>query len=587
MTRQTWTSDEEHDWLISLVPMFREAQQSKKTSTFWPKVYEEWGHTFKFPLPTADEISAANGDAEAAALESERLCRSVLVTKKEVIPVIKAMKCPAPWQAYQKTYWMKLKDIVDVAYKEHLQNLSNGDKVKPKIQIQTEVAHREYENETEEVKAEIEEYVKSLKDSNKEESDEQRAMRLQQINTVLYETSSKETDEGLCFAEMVGAKEWESLIVKWDEFLHQVLPQKATVTTRCNPPVDVCIHVIRYEVSTPAAGPQQCEYEQTKARNIAENKKLLQNMFRDSIWVPLATSVDAAHAPVTADNPTPDISCPTSELDDMTSRSFGPGTEEVNCDAANSGTEPDMSTPLPRPAEIASSKPDSPAVPCSGPELNDDGAPVAPAAATSDAVSAVLSDQTNNTKSGSDIPTIDSFSASGYITDERSFTKLLNQCDAKNWRALVQKWIEFEKGIQNFGALPTKFRPQQVAWWMKNSRKLSRFPKIIKPADYILSWRQWWLSLQPDWRVKDATWPPSHEIPVGCHLSNVAYAGPNGFFLVLLTLSWWGRLVVDGLVDSAEFEMAIDDVLWVLSYIRPLDEDGADVPCPKRACTSA
>jgi hypothetical protein len=82
---------------------------------------------------------------------------------------------------------------------------------------------------------------------------------------------------------------------------------------------------------------------------------------------------------------------------------------------------------------------------------------------------------------------------------------------------------------------------------------------------------------------------------MGCHLSTVACTGPNGFFLIVLALSWWGKLVTDRLVDSAEFETAIDDVLWVLSHIvsgipsklakRRLDdsdEDGTDVPHSKR-----
>lgn len=46
-----------------------------------------------------------------------------------------------------------------------------------------------------------------------------------------------------------------------------------------------------------------------------------------------------------------------------------------------------------------------------------------------------------------------------------------------------------------------------------------------------------------------------------------AYSGPNGFFLIILSLSWWGKMVEDGLVDSDEFEMAVDDVHWVLSHV--------------------
>jgi hypothetical protein len=102
---------------------------------------------------------------------------------------------------------------------------------------------------------------------------------------------------------------------------------------------------------------------------------------------------------------------------------------------------------------------------------------------------------------------------------------------------------------------------------MKNNRKLNRYPKILKPTDYIIAWRRWWSSLQPDWRFEGVSWPPSRDIPRGGQISMFAYSGPNGFFLIILSLSWWGKMVEDGLVDSDEFEMAVDDVHWVLSHV--------------------
>ena len=65
MTRQTWTTAEERDWLKSWIPRFLEAQEKKTTSTFWPALYEAWGSTFKAPEPTADDIKAA-GSVERA-----------------------------------------------------------------------------------------------------------------------------------------------------------------------------------------------------------------------------------------------------------------------------------------------------------------------------------------------------------------------------------------------------------------------------------------------------------------------------------------------------------------------------------------
>ena len=41
--------------------------------------------------------------------------------------------------------------------------------------------------------------------------------------------------------------------------------------------------------------------------------------------------------------------------------------------------------------------------------------------------------------------------SAGYITDEEYITKLFDMSTAKNWGALIERWIEFEKGIRNNG----------------------------------------------------------------------------------------------------------------------------------------
>ena len=90
-------------------------------------------------------------------------------SKQYIILVRKSGKRLAAWQACQKIYWEKLKPIVDKAFREHIDALCEGEKAKPKIQIQSEVVRGEYEKETDEVKAEVEQYM--LKECN-EESDE-------------------------------------------------------------------------------------------------------------------------------------------------------------------------------------------------------------------------------------------------------------------------------------------------------------------------------------------------------------------------------------------------------------------------------
>jgi hypothetical protein len=55
--------------------------------------------------------------------------------------------------------------------------LSEGEKAKPKIQVQSEVVRGEYEKETDEVKAEVEQYI--LKECE-EKSDKKSTEKLQE-----------------------------------------------------------------------------------------------------------------------------------------------------------------------------------------------------------------------------------------------------------------------------------------------------------------------------------------------------------------------------------------------------------------------
>jgi hypothetical protein len=95
-------------------------------------------------------------------------------SKQNVIPVQKLGKRPAAWQAYQKLYWEKLKPLVDKAFNAHIKGLSEGEKAKPKIQIQSEVVRGEYEKEADDpkVKAEVERYILEFKEESNENSAE-------------------------------------------------------------------------------------------------------------------------------------------------------------------------------------------------------------------------------------------------------------------------------------------------------------------------------------------------------------------------------------------------------------------------------
>ena len=113
--------------------------------------------------------------------------QSTATTKDAVIPVKKTTKLPAAWQAYSTLFYQsKLKVLVDnawAAYNAQVKqedsnnptestsdtesdvNVSDGGqkKRKTRLQVQNEVVQAEYKKETHDVKAQVESYLKSLK----------------------------------------------------------------------------------------------------------------------------------------------------------------------------------------------------------------------------------------------------------------------------------------------------------------------------------------------------------------------------------------------------------------------------------------
>lgn len=77
MTRQTWTTEAEREWLAELIPSFLEAQENKTTTTFWPEVYKSYADKFPITPPMADEIKAANGNEELATRQKTKVVQKV------------------------------------------------------------------------------------------------------------------------------------------------------------------------------------------------------------------------------------------------------------------------------------------------------------------------------------------------------------------------------------------------------------------------------------------------------------------------------------------------------------------------------
>ena len=69
------------------------------------------------------------------------------------------------WQAYQTLYYKeKLKPLVDAAYQTHLKSVPEDTKPKSRFSIMNEIVQKAWAEETEEVKAIVEEYRQKSRD---------------------------------------------------------------------------------------------------------------------------------------------------------------------------------------------------------------------------------------------------------------------------------------------------------------------------------------------------------------------------------------------------------------------------------------
>jgi hypothetical protein len=114
-------------------------------------------------------------------------------------------------------------------------------------------------------------------------------------------------------------------------------------------------------------------------------------------------------------------------------------------------------------------------------------------------------------------------------------------------------------------ALPTLNRPTEVSWWFKRGRKVHKLPMLLE--GYAAGWKKWWVGMQPKVRIS-SEWPPSRVVSDDTTWDVLRRVGPTGFFIVMMTLSWWGKAVtgIEGGVKD-DFQVVVDEVNWVLEKI--------------------
>ena len=139
-------------------------------------------------------------------------------------------------------------------------------------------------------------------------------------------------------------------------------------------------------------------------------------------------------------------------------------------------------------------------------------------------------------------------------------------------------------------------RPDVIPTWLKFGRKYETPPKISSLKDFAECWYEWWRNLQPQYRNKKGG-GLSRKIEEGETWSQLRRGGPNGFFMIILTLSWWQKYLDDDdnsyPSDWNSFHVASEDTSFVLDQMlavkalpkRPLDDTTA-APAMKRQVVS-
>ena len=88
-------------------------------------------------------------------------------------------------------------------------------------------------------------------------------------------------------------------------------------------------------------------------------------------------------------------------------------------------------------------------------------------------------------------------------------------------------------------------RPAEVASWFKHARNFEDMPDVTERVHgFADDWWAWWSHLQPEWcgNGPDFALSPPEDFSEWTELEK---GGPNGIFVLVLTLAWWAVAVVD------------------------------------------
>jgi hypothetical protein len=159
-----------------------------------------------------------------------------------------------------------------------------------------------------------------------------------------------------------------------------------------------------------------------------------------------------------------------------------------------------------------------------------------------------------------------------WMTDARK--RFESVFTAANEKSIVELWLEFEELLgypdDRKIRLTKDMRPQQLSDWMQRHRLWDKAPPVDKASEFGATWKAWWKTLQPEWRIPDDDahpWPLVRDLPQNERWQKLVKGGRNGFVLVLLSLTWWMMREKDESRKTVESSSAFADVHWALEQM--------------------
>lgn len=136
----------------------------------------------------------------------------------------------------------------------------------------------------------------------------------------------------------------------------------------------------------------------------------------------------------------------------------------------------------------------------------------------------------------------------------------------ERWLELVAAWRAFEEEAkyQDDGYLSSSGRPPCVGLWIGRHRSITWRPALPNLLAFEKQFRQWWISLQPDWRVSEA----GNLIPdeLEGDWGELRKSGINGILGALVCLFYWGLEVKGNGKRYQSWVDHVEDCILVLQH---------------------